>query len=277
MARGHPLPDLCTLLAGQQRGRVRRPGGVIAGLDFLAWLGVDGIWLSPTMPSPDHDWGYDVSDYLDVHPELGTLDDLDELVAQAGQRGMRVLLDLVPNHTSSAHPWFVDARSGPEAAHRDYYVWADRRPAAAPEQLGEPHRRVRLDPRRRQRPVLPAQLPAQPAGPELVGARPFPRSSRRSCGSGSTGGSPDSGSTSPTACIRTPPCATIRRRTRSRSTPGSASARCTAPTAPNRIRCTGDWRAIAETYSPPRLLLGETWVAAWPAWPPSTATATSSS
>ena len=76
--------------------------GVISGLDYLAWLGVDGIWLSPTMPSPDHDWGYDVSDYLAVHPELGTMDDLDELVAQAGQRGMRVLLDLVPNHTSSA-------------------------------------------------------------------------------------------------------------------------------------------------------------------------------
>jgi len=81
--------------------------GVIAGLDYLAWLGVDGIWLSPTMPSPDHDWGYDVSDYLGVHPELGTMEDLDELVTQAGQRGMRVLLDLVPNHTSSAHAWFV--------------------------------------------------------------------------------------------------------------------------------------------------------------------------
>ena len=103
--------------------------GVISGLDYLAWLGVDGIWLSPTMPSPDHDWGYDVSDYLAVHPELGTMDDLDELVAQAGQRGMRVLLDLVPNHTSSAHPWFVDARSGRGAAHRSYYVWAD--PAAS--------------------------------------------------------------------------------------------------------------------------------------------------
>ena len=62
------------------------------------------------MPSPDVDWGYDVSDYTGVHPELGTLADLDELIAQAGQRGMRVLLDLVPNHTSSAHPWFIDAR-----------------------------------------------------------------------------------------------------------------------------------------------------------------------
>jgi len=99
-------------------------GGVIARLDYLSWLGVDGIWLSPTMPSPDHDWGYDVSDYLGVHPELGTMEDMDRLIAEAGQRGLRVLLDLVPNHTSSAHPWFVDAASGRDAAHRDYYVWA---------------------------------------------------------------------------------------------------------------------------------------------------------
>ena len=70
--------------------------GVTAHLDYLSWLGVDGIWLSPTMPSPDDDWGYDVSDYLGVHPELGTLADLDRLIAEAGQRDMRVLLDLVP-------------------------------------------------------------------------------------------------------------------------------------------------------------------------------------
>jgi alpha-glucosidase len=99
--------------------------GVIGGLDYLQWLGVDGIWLSPTMPSPDADWGYDVSDYLGVHPELGTLADMDELIAEAGQRGISVVLDLVPNHTSSAHAWFADARSGPGAAHRGYYVWAD--------------------------------------------------------------------------------------------------------------------------------------------------------
>ncbi|HEX5290764.1 MAG TPA: alpha-amylase family glycosyl hydrolase [Streptosporangiaceae bacterium] len=106
--------------------------GIISRLDHLDWLGVDGIWLSPTMPSPDADWGYDVSDYLGVHPELGTLADLDELIAAAGARGMRVLLDLVPNHTSSAHPWFVDAASGADAAHRDYYVWADAAPGGGP-------------------------------------------------------------------------------------------------------------------------------------------------
>src|ERR1700735_1102936 len=102
--------------------------GLMQRLDHLAWLGADGIWLSPTMPSPDADWGYDVSDYTGVHPELGTLDDLDALIAQAGTRGLRVLLDLVPNHTSSAHPWFVDASSGRRPAPPDYYVWAD--PAA---------------------------------------------------------------------------------------------------------------------------------------------------
>jgi alpha-glucosidase len=99
--------------------------GVASRLDHLAWLGVGGIWLSPTMPSPDADWGYDVADYRGVHPELGTLDDLDELVARAGRLGIRVLLDLVANHTSDRHPWFVDARSSRTATHRDWYVWRD--------------------------------------------------------------------------------------------------------------------------------------------------------
>ncbi len=102
--------------------------GIVGALDHLSWLGVDGIWLSPTMPSPDQDWGYDVSDYTGVHPELGTLDDLDALIDTAGRRGLRVLLDLVPNHTSSAHPWFVEASSGRDSAYRDYYVWADPAP-----------------------------------------------------------------------------------------------------------------------------------------------------
>jgi alpha-glucosidase len=106
--------------------------GIIERLDHLSWLGIDGLWLSPTMPSPDADWGYDVSDYTGVHPELGTLADLDALIAEAGRRGIRVLLDLVPNHTSSAHPWFVDAASGRDAAHRDYYVWADPAPGGGP-------------------------------------------------------------------------------------------------------------------------------------------------
>src|SRR6201992_2447103 len=106
--------------------------GIIERLDYLSQLGVDAVWLSPTMPSPDDDWGYDVSDYRGVHPDLGTLADLDELIAEAGQRGMRGLLDPVANHTSSAHPWFVEAVSGPGAPHRGYYVWADPAPDGGP-------------------------------------------------------------------------------------------------------------------------------------------------
>jgi alpha-glucosidase len=106
--------------------------GVRARLDHLAWLGVDGIWLNPTMPSPNDDWGYDVADYCAVHPDLGTLEDLDALVAAAGERGIRVLLDLVPNHTSDRHAWFEDARSGRDSRHRDFYVWADPAPGGGP-------------------------------------------------------------------------------------------------------------------------------------------------
>ena len=95
-------------------------GGLVERLEYLEWLGVDGIWLDPIHPSPNVDWGYDVSDYLGVHPDLGTLRDVDRLVAEAAERGIRVLLDLVPNHTSDRHPWF---RERP-----DYYVWADEVP-----------------------------------------------------------------------------------------------------------------------------------------------------
>jgi alpha-glucosidase len=102
--------------------------GVRERLDHLAWLGVDGIWLSPIHPSPNADWGYDVADYLGVAAEYGGDGALDRLVADASARGIRVLLDLVPNHTSDRHPWFVEARTSRDAAHRDWYVWGD--PAA---------------------------------------------------------------------------------------------------------------------------------------------------
>jgi len=106
--------------------------GVIDHLDHLEWLGIDGIWLSPVTVSPDADFGYDVADYCDVDPDYGDLATLDELIADAGRRGIRVLLDLVPNHTSDRHPWFLDARSGRDAAHRDWYVWRDPRPDGSP-------------------------------------------------------------------------------------------------------------------------------------------------
>jgi alpha-glucosidase len=99
--------------------------GIRARLDHLEWLGVDGVWLNPTFPSPNKDWGYDVADYCSVHPELGTLDELDALVRDAGERGIRILLDLVPAHSSDRHEWFVDSRSSRESARRDWYIWRD--------------------------------------------------------------------------------------------------------------------------------------------------------
>ena len=86
-------------------------GGVIEHLDHLGWLGVDAIWLSPITVSPNADWGYDVADYYQVAPELGTMEQFDQLVALARDRGIRVLLDLVPNHTSDEHSWFASSRS----------------------------------------------------------------------------------------------------------------------------------------------------------------------
>jgi alpha-glucosidase len=100
--------------------------GLVSRLDHLQWLGVDAVWLNPTYPSPDADWGYDVSDYLDVHPDLGTLGDMEQLLVEAERRHIRVLLDLVPNHTSDAHPWFHDP------AKRAWYVWRDGKPDGSP-------------------------------------------------------------------------------------------------------------------------------------------------
>lgn len=99
--------------------------GVTTRLDHLQWLGIRGIWLSPVTVSPNADFGYDCADYFDVDPSLGSLEDLDELIAQATARGIRVLLDLVPNHTSIEHAWFREARSSRENPKRDWYVWAD--------------------------------------------------------------------------------------------------------------------------------------------------------
>jgi alpha-glucosidase len=106
--------------------------GVSGHLDHLSRLGADGIWLSPITRSPNADWGYDVADYCDVQPDYGTLGDLETLVDKAGRLGIRVVLDLVPNHTSDRHPWFVDARSSRSSRHRDWYVWADAKEDGAP-------------------------------------------------------------------------------------------------------------------------------------------------
>jgi maltose alpha-D-glucosyltransferase/alpha-amylase len=99
--------------------------GVQEKLDYLQWLGIDCIWLLPMYPSPLRDGGYDVSDFFDVHPDYGTVEDFRNLVEAAHRRGIRVIADFVVNHTSSDHPWFQEARSGRDSPKHDWYVWSD--------------------------------------------------------------------------------------------------------------------------------------------------------
>lgn len=99
--------------------------GITARLDYLKSLGVDAIWLTPCYPSPQVDFGYDISDYQAINPEYGTLEDFDRLVAEAKKRGIRIIMDLVLNHTSDKHLWFVDSRSSRSARHREWYIWRD--------------------------------------------------------------------------------------------------------------------------------------------------------
>jgi alpha-glucosidase len=106
--------------------------GIVDRLDHLAWLGIRAIWLSPITVSPNADFGYDVADYYDVDPSFGTLRDLDALVAAARERGIGVLMDLVPNHTSDQHPWFLASRSSRDDPKREWYVWADPGPDGGP-------------------------------------------------------------------------------------------------------------------------------------------------
>ena len=103
--------------------------GLTSRLPHLARLGVTCLWLNPIHPTPNRDGGYDVADYYAVDPRLGTLGDFVELVEQAGQHGIRIMLDLVVNHTSDQHPWFRSARSSRESPYRDWYVWSDTEPA----------------------------------------------------------------------------------------------------------------------------------------------------
>src|SRR3954451_17548244 len=102
--------------------------GLISRLDYLARLGVTCLWLNPIHPSPGKDNGYDVADYYGVHPRLGSLGDFAELGRRARERGIRIVLDLVVNHTSDEHPWFVAARSDPASPYRDWYVWSETEP-----------------------------------------------------------------------------------------------------------------------------------------------------
>ncbi len=106
--------------------------GIQGRLEYLAWLGVDAIWLSPIFPSPMADFGYDVADFTDVDPVFGDLEAFDTLLEDAHARGLRVLLDWVPNHTSDRHPWFVESRASRVSAKRSWYRWRDGTPDRPP-------------------------------------------------------------------------------------------------------------------------------------------------
>jgi alpha-glucosidase len=106
--------------------------GILRRLDYLTDLGVDALWLSPIFPSPMADFGYDISDYTDIDPLFGSLADLDALIAAVHARGLKILLDLVPNHTSDRHPWFLESRSSRDNPKRDWYIWRDPRRDGGP-------------------------------------------------------------------------------------------------------------------------------------------------
>jgi len=106
--------------------------GIESRLDYIAALGVEAIWLSPIFPSPMADFGYDVADYCDVEPLFGSLADFDRLLDAAHARGLKLLLDFVPNHSSDRHPWFVESRSSRDNPRRDWYIWRDPAPGGGP-------------------------------------------------------------------------------------------------------------------------------------------------
>jgi alpha-glucosidase len=106
--------------------------GIADRLDYLVWLGLDAVWLSPIFTSPMADFGYDVANYMDVDPIFGTLADFDHLLAEAHARDIRIVLDFVPNHTSSEHEWFKQSRSSRDNPKRDWYIWRDAKPDGSP-------------------------------------------------------------------------------------------------------------------------------------------------
>ena len=212
--------------------------GLIERLDYLQWLGVDCLWLPPFYASPLRDGGYDISDYKAVLPEFGTLPEFIELVSQAHARGIRIVTDLVMNHTSDQHPWFQVSRTEPDGPYGDYYVWSD---------TDAPYSEARIifvdtevsnwtfDPVRRQ--FFWHRFFCAPAGPQLR----EPARSRARCstssGSGWTSASTASGSTrSPTSSRRRAP---------------------TARTSPGRTSSSPKLRAMVDDEYPGRILLAE--------------------
>ena len=106
--------------------------GIVERLDHLVELGIDAVWISPFYPSPMKDFGYDVADYTGIDPLFGTMADFDRLLGEAHRRGLKVILDFVPNHSSTEHPWFVESASSRESPKRDWYIWRDAAPDGGP-------------------------------------------------------------------------------------------------------------------------------------------------
>ncbi|MCP4390289.1 MAG: alpha-amylase, partial [Gammaproteobacteria bacterium] len=106
--------------------------GIRQRLDYIQSLNVDAVWLSPIFPSPMHDFGYDVADYCGINPMFGSMDDFDALLADTRARGLKLILDLVPNHSSDEHAWFVESRSSRDNPKRDWYIWRDPAPDGGP-------------------------------------------------------------------------------------------------------------------------------------------------
>ena len=146
--------------------------GITSRLDHLSWLGVDALWLTPFYPSPGHDHGYDVSDYCAVSLRHGTLEDFDTLVSEAHSRGLRVMVDIVPNHTSIEHEWFARARRYPDGPDRDRYLCGPHRhPVAVHPTTGAAISEGRPGPSTR-RPASTGAISSFPSSPTSTGATP---------------------------------------------------------------------------------------------------------
>jgi len=220
--------------------------GIVERLDYLEWLGIAGIWLNPVNPSPNVDWGYDVSDYMAVHPDLGNLADLDRLVSESARRGIRVLLDLVPNHTSDRHPWFRE--------HPEYYVWADGVPNNWLSFFGGSAWMLDTD---RGRHYLHNFAPEQPDldwwNPDV--REEFERILRFWFDRGVAGFRIDVAH----ALIKD-------RELRDEPDPGAAYDRVYALNRPETHEILQSWRRIADAYEPPRVLVGEAYVLDLAGW-----------
>jgi alpha-glucosidase len=236
--------------------------GVIDRLDYLQWLGVDAIWLNPITVSPDADIGYDVADYRAVQPVYGDLPTVDQLIAAAAKRDIKVVLDIVPNHSSDRHPWFIDGRSTRRSQHRDWYVWADPKPDGSPPNnwtsaFGGPA--WTLDPRTGQY-YLHNFLPEQP---DLNWWNPAVRDAfddiyRFWFDRGVAGFRIDvAHGIVKDRELRDNPLATDTDTQQIREHGQRAVYNMERPEVHDVLR---RWRALADTYDPPRILLGEVYV-----------------